>query len=72
MIFAILMFVVFGKLLVLAIGLGWGLLKVILTVVFLPLILLGAAAIGLLKLALPVLIIIGVLSWLSSPSNSIV
>lgn len=64
LIFIILMFVVFGKILWFAIKAAWGMSKIVCSVVLLPLLLLGMLIIGLVKLALPILLIIGVISLL--------
>ena len=61
-IFIVLMFVVFGKILKFAIKATWGIAKIFFTVVFLTLILVGLVLKGLLSVALPVLLIIGVIS----------
>ena len=60
--FIVLMFLVFGKLLVFAIRATWGIAKIFFTLIFLPLILIGLVIKGLLFNALPVLVIIGVIS----------
>lgn len=62
LIFIILMFVVFGKILWFAIKAAWGMSKIVCSVVLLPLLLLGMLIIGLVELALPILLIIGVVS----------
>ncbi len=62
LIFAVLMLVVFGKLIVLAVRATWGITKVLFTIIFLPVILICMVAGGLLYIALPVLIIIGIIS----------
>ena len=64
LIFIILMFVVFGKILWFAIKAAWGMSKIVCSVVLLPLLLLGMLIIGLVKLALPIILIIGVISLL--------
>lgn len=58
--FVLLMLVVFGGLLGLAVKLTWGVAKILLFIVFLPLVLIGLVAGGLIFIALPILIIIGV------------
>jgi len=62
LLFFILMIVVFGKLLVFAIRATWSVAKIFFTLVFLPLLLIGLVIKGLLIIALPVLVIIGVVS----------
>ena len=58
------MIVVFVKILVFAVKAAWGISKIIVTVVLLPLILLGLVLKGLIDLAFPILLIIGVVSFL--------
>lgn len=65
LLFAILMFVVFGKILFFAIRATWGITKILFTVVLLPFILVVLAFAGLLYIAFPLLIIIGIISLLS-------
>lgn len=60
--FVIGMFWVFGKLLFIGIRAAWGISKILLTVVLLPIILIVMALGGLLYIALPVLAIIGLVS----------
>lgn len=62
--FTILMFMVFGKLLVFGIKVSWGLAKILCTVVLLPIILIGLVIAGFLSIALPLLVIIGVIALL--------
>ena len=61
--FVILMLVVFGKLLVFAIKASWGVIKILFTIIFLPLILIGLVIAGLTSVALPILLVIGVISF---------
>ena len=63
--FAIMMIGVFGRMAVFAIRLSWGFLRVLLSLVFLPGILIAAFAGGLLGLAFPVLAIIGLISLIT-------
>ncbi len=58
--FIIMMFAVFGKLIGFALKAAWGLGKVMFTLIFLPLILIGLVAAGLVYLALPILAVAGV------------
>ena len=62
MLFVILMFAVFGKLLVWAIRATWGITKVLFTFIFLPVILIGMAMYGLVYVGIIVLIIAGLVS----------
>ena len=61
-IFTIFMFLIFGKILVFAVKSAWGISKIIASVVLLPLFLIGLVAVGLIKIAFPVLLIVGVIS----------
>ena len=65
LLFAILMIVVFGKLLIFAIKAAWSITKILFTVVLLPFVLIGLAIAGLLYIAFPILIIIGIVALLS-------
>ena len=62
--FIILLFIVFGKILMFAIKAAWGLSKIIVSVVFLPVILIAMALTGLLSVALVLLIVIGLISFI--------
>lgn len=64
LLFAICMLWVFGKMLVWGIKAAWGITKILFTIIFLPAILVGLVLGGLLYIAFPVLIIIGVVSAL--------
>lgn len=64
--FIICMIAVFGKVGLFALRGAWGLTKIFFTLVFLPLILIGLALKGLIVVALPALIIFGVISLLSN------
>ena len=59
-IFAIFMILVFGNLIRLAVSLAWSILQVIGAVIIVPLLLLALCAAGLVYLALPVVVLIGV------------
>ena len=61
-IFFILFMMVFGKMLGFAIKFTWGVFKIILFLVFLPLILVFMAMGGLIYLALPIILIVGIVS----------
>jgi hypothetical protein len=56
------MFVVFGKILLFAIRATWGISRIVFSVVLLPIFLIGLVLKGLISLALPVLILIGIVS----------
>ena len=61
-IFFVLFMMVFGKMLGFAIRFTWGAVKIVLFLVFLPLILVFMAMGGLVAIALPILLIVGVVS----------
>ena len=69
-IFMIMMILVFGKLLGFAIKAAWGVSKIVCTVVFLTLLLIGMVIIGLVKIALPILLIVGCVSFLLPKINN--
>ena len=58
LLFVICMFGIFGKLIGLAFKMTWGIAKVLFTLVFLPVILVGLAMGGLLVVAFPLLIVV--------------
>ncbi len=60
----ILMVVIFGKIIGFAIKAAWGISKIICSVVLLPLFLIGLVLVGLIKIALPLLLIVGCISLL--------
>lgn len=64
LIFMILMVVIFGKIIGFAIKAAWGISKIVCTVVLLPLFLVGLVLVGLIKIALPVLLVVGIVSLL--------
>lgn len=61
--FIILMLVVFGKIFGFALKATWGLTKIIFSIVLLPLFLIALAFMGLIWIALPILIVIGLISF---------
>lgn len=65
-IFAICMLCVFGKLVIFAVKAAWGITKVLFILVFLPVILIVLVVDGLIKIALPALVIIGLVSLIST------
>ena len=66
LLFIICMFGVFGILFFFGLNAAWGISKFVLTIVFLPLILLVMVAGGLISIALPVLLVIGVVGLIAS------
>lgn len=65
LLFLICMLGIFGKLLVFGLRVAWGVSKLLLTVVFFPVILIGMVFAGLIYLAFPILIIVGIVTLLS-------
>ena len=65
LIFWILMFMTFGKILKFALRAAWGISKIIVSLVFLPLFLVMLVFQGLLFLALPILLIVGIISLIA-------
>lgn len=63
-IFLILMLVVFGKILKFAIKATWSIAKIVVSLILLPLVLMGLALSGLIVLALPILIVIGIIAFI--------
>lgn len=64
LLFVILLFAVFGKLLSFALKAAWGVTKILFSVVFLPLVLIFLVIGGLMYVALPVLVIVGAVVFL--------
>lgn len=64
LIFIILMFVVFGRILKFAIKAAWGISKMVCSIVLLPLFLICLVFKGLVEIALPILIVVGIVSFL--------
>ena len=62
LLFTILMFVVFGKILIFAFRATWGISKIVFSVILLPLFLIILVFSGLIALALPILIVVGIVS----------
>ncbi len=60
--FIILLFVVFGKILGFAIRATWGVSKIVFSVVLIPLCLVGLVIKGLIGIAIPILVIVGIIS----------
>ena len=64
--FIILMFPVFGKLILFAFKASWGILKILLTIIIFPLFLIGLFFSGLVYIALILLVIAGIVSVVKS------
>lgn len=72
LLFLICMLGIFGKLLVFGLRAAWGVSKLLLTVVFFPVILIGMVFAGLIYLAFPILIIVGIVTlykYITSPKE---
>ncbi|MBQ1384011.1 MAG: hypothetical protein II499_10000 [Firmicutes bacterium] len=54
------MAVVFGRLLAFSVRFAWGIGRVLVTLLFMPLLLIGLAVRGLMYIAIPVLILVGI------------
>ena len=65
LIFTIFMFLIFGNILKFAVKMAWGMTKVLFSLVFLPVFLIALVFAGLIKLAFPILAIIGLISIIS-------
>lgn len=65
LIFLIIMFLVFGKIFTLALKGAWGLTKILFTLIFFPIIIIGLGLSGLIVVALPLLLIGGVVAMIS-------
>ena len=65
LIFMFCMFAVFGKIAFFALKAAWGVTKLVLTLVLLPVTLVLMVAAGLIHLALPILVIVGIISLFS-------
>lgn len=64
--FTLFMIWIFVKILIFGIKAAWGISKFLITVVLLPLILIVLVACGLLYIAFPILIVVGIISFISS------
>ena len=65
LIFWILMFMTFGKILKFALKMAWGISKIIVSLVLLPLFLAVLVLKGLMFLALPILVVVGVIALIT-------
>ena len=63
LIFIILSFVVFGKIFLSSKKLTWGITKILFSLILLPIILIGLVVAGFIYLALPILIIVGLIAF---------
>lgn len=62
LLFTVLMLVIFGKIFGFALKATWGITKIIFSIVLLPVFLIALVFMGLMWIALPVLLVIGVIS----------
>lgn len=65
LIFFILAVMIFGKIFLFAIKAAWSISKIIVSIVLMPLFLIGLVLTGLLWLAMPILLIIGIVSMVT-------
>lgn len=65
LLFIIFFFLIFGKMIGFAFRASWSIMKIMFTLVFLPLILVGLLVGGLVYIALPVLLVVGLISLLT-------
>ena len=68
LLFIICMIAVFGKLTGLALRGAWGLTKILFSLVFLPIVLIGMVCSGLIVIALPALVIFGIMALTADPT----
>ncbi len=64
LLFTIMMFLIFGKILLFAVRAAWGISKIFVSLILLPISLVLLVVFGLIKLALPLLLIVGLISLL--------
>ena len=69
LIFTILMFVIFGKILFFAIKAAWGITKILFAIVFLPVVLIVLALMGMFYIAMPVLAVVGLIALFGLKKN---
>lgn len=62
LLFIILMLIIFGKLIGFAMKAAWGITKIVCTIVLLPLLLIGLVFAGLIGIAFPILLVVGIVS----------
>lgn len=66
LLFTICMIWIFGKILFFGMRAAWGISKLLVTVVLLPLVLIGMVIGGLLYLAFPILVVVGIVTLIGS------
>lgn len=69
LIFTILMFVIFGKILFFAIKAAWGITKILFAIVFLPVVLIVLALMGMFYIAMPMLAVVGLIALFGLKKN---
>ena len=65
LIFIIFMILIFGNILTFAVKMAWGVTKILFSLVLLPVFLVALVLVGLMKLALPILAVVGLISIIS-------
>jgi hypothetical protein len=66
LLFSVMMISVFGRLLIWGIRAAWGIGKMIFSLIFLPIVLIGLACTGMVYIALVVLIVCGIVTFVGS------
>ena len=66
LLFIILMFGIFGKMIGLAFRATWGITKIVFSLVVLPVVAIVAAFAGLMTIALPVLLVVGIITLIAN------
>ena len=69
--FIILMFMFFGKMIIFGIKAAWGLGKFVIGLILLPILIIGVIAAGLVYLALPLLVIAGVILLIRKAAEAV-
>ena len=64
LLFIVLMITIFGKMFIFGMKATWGITKIIFSLVLLPIALIGLVIGGLVSLALPILLVVGVISMI--------
>lgn len=70
LLFVALMLGVFGKLIAIAVKMTWGITKVVLGIIVLPLVLIAMAVAGLFYIAIPILIILGIVMLIKAAATN--
>ena len=64
LLFIVLMITIFGKMFIFGMKATWGITKIIFSLILLPIALIGLVVGGLVSLALPILLVVGVISMI--------